>query len=94
MGKAPIAPVEFAVIKEYIEVGGSNEGIAKVAGLTTYTVQEVRNAPHYKAYLDDLKAIHIKKMNRQMTKQESEWDKMRKKLLATTTPHKSKEGIE
>jgi hypothetical protein len=53
---------EFAMIKEYIEVGGSDIGIARVTGLSRKIVANIRKAPHYKQYMDDLKVIHRSKL--------------------------------
>lgn len=45
-----IKPVDFAVIKEYLRVGGNYKGISEVAGLSMSQVKEIDKTRYYKDY--------------------------------------------
>lgn len=53
-----IGAVEFAVVKEYFEANADISGVASVTGLSQKVVREIKEAPHYKAYMESLKRVH------------------------------------
>jgi hypothetical protein len=76
MSKEILDAGEFAMIKEYFEVGGSISGIATVTGLSQSVVREVKEAPHYKQFMEDKKKVH-----RTVIKTDKDIDDLRQILI-------------
>ena len=50
-----ISAYDYALVKEYLEVGGNYKGIAKVCGIAAEMVELVDKTPYYKAFVEHFK---------------------------------------